>query len=258
MTRKTWTILFALAGIGLWASCRSQPVTPSSPGTMANPASLYCEQHGNQLKIVTAVDGSQSGMCIFPDGSRCDEWAYYRGQCGPRAQGQATPGPTGAPLRPAGEPGWWTYAQPVYGFSIQLPGDWTAEEASAGDALLGGHLLNLHPKSTAEKENIRMTFCRAGEGTLLWPTGVGQGDFASQGTLDVAGQPVQRVLLVCPTGEVTSIWYQGGPVAPNITRGDLEFAFIFSATPTHCEAGYSLSGKVQQVGEAIIASLKLP
>jgi len=48
---------------------------------MPNPASVYCEQQGNKLEIRTAADGSQSGVCIFPDESECDEWAYYRGEC---------------------------------------------------------------------------------------------------------------------------------------------------------------------------------
>jgi putative hemolysin len=52
---------------------------------MANPASVYCEQNGNTLEIQTATDGSQSGVCVFPDGSTCDEWAYFRGECGPAA-----------------------------------------------------------------------------------------------------------------------------------------------------------------------------
>jgi len=54
---------------------------------MPNPASVYCEQNGNKLEIQTASDGSQSGICIFPDGSTCDEWAYFRGECGPAASG---------------------------------------------------------------------------------------------------------------------------------------------------------------------------
>jgi hypothetical protein len=103
-----------------------------------------------------------------------------------------------------------------------------------------------------------MTFRRVGEETLLWPMGVGQGEFITQGALDVTGQPAKRVLLVCPTGEVTSIWYHQGEGAPNITRSDLEFGFIFSAAPLHCEAGYSLNGKVQRVGEMSIASLTVP
>jgi putative hemolysin len=49
---------------------------------MPNPASVYCEQKGNKLEIRSAADGSQSGVCVFPDGSTCDEWAYYRGECG--------------------------------------------------------------------------------------------------------------------------------------------------------------------------------
>ena len=56
--------------------------TEIPPANMPNPASVYCEQNGNTLEIQTAADGSQSGMCIFPDGSTCDEWAYYRGECG--------------------------------------------------------------------------------------------------------------------------------------------------------------------------------
>ena len=57
--------------------------TPSPESKLPNPASVFCEQHGNQLAIVTANNGSQNGVCIFPDGSTCDEWAYFRGECRP-------------------------------------------------------------------------------------------------------------------------------------------------------------------------------
>ncbi|HLA07752.1 MAG TPA: hypothetical protein VJ022_09940, partial [Anaerolineales bacterium] len=114
------------------------------------------------------------------------------------------------------------------------------------------------PEFPASKERIRVTYRRVGEEVHLWPTGVGQGEFIPQGTLDIAGQPAQRMTLFCPTGEMTSIWYHGAAGQPNITRGDLEFGFIFSATPLHCESGYSLGGKVQRVGEMVITSLKIP
>ena len=61
---------------------------------MPNPASVYCEQNGNQHEIRIAADGSQLGICTFPDGSSCDEWAYFRGECGPAAQTSPTPAPT--------------------------------------------------------------------------------------------------------------------------------------------------------------------
>ena len=267
-------MLFSLM---LAASCAPKAATPTPAANLPNPASVYCEGHGNRLEIRTAADGSQSGACIFPDGSQCDEWAYYRGECGPASQANptatpanvidsTTPAPsaiaTPLPIDPADYQGWWTYTHAAYSFTIQLPEDWIVEEITTFDPIMNGHTLNLHPREISPdlavaKESIRMTFRRTGEDARLWPTGVGQGEFIPQGALDVAGQPARRVLLVCPSGEVTAIWYHQGEGEPNITRGDLEFGFIFSAGG-HCEAGYSLNGKTQRVGEMIIASLKTP
>lgn len=256
----------------LLAAC-STAQTEAPQADMPNPASAYCEAQGYKVEIRTAADGSQSGACIFPDGSECYEWAYFSGECSPSSQGNSasTPTvegdadipapaefPTPVPIDPAEYQGWQTYTHADYGFTILLPEDWVVEEADSNDPLLGGHLLNLHPEYESGKESIRMTFRRAGEDTLLWPTGVGQGEFIPQGSLEIAGQPAQRVLLVCPTGEVASIRYHQADGRPNIARGDLEFGFIFSATSSHCEAGYSLSGKIQRLGEMIIASLKVP
>jgi putative hemolysin len=66
-------------------------VTDISEANMPNPASVYCEQNGNKLEIYTAADGSQSGVCVLPDGSTCDEWAYFRGECGLIQQKSPTP-----------------------------------------------------------------------------------------------------------------------------------------------------------------------
>jgi len=82
-------------------ACTALPVQTSDPAAtgippanMPNPASVYCEQQGNKLEILTAADGSQNGICVFPDGSTCDEWAYFRGECGPAAQESPTPAMT--------------------------------------------------------------------------------------------------------------------------------------------------------------------
>jgi putative hemolysin len=254
-----------------------QVVSDTPQASMPNPASVYCTQQGYLTEIRTADDGSQAGTCIFPDGSECDEWAYYRGECAPASQSVPTSSPiaavetvlpvltefpTAMPIDPADYQGWWTYTHAVYNFSIMLPEDWIVDETTTADPLMNGYMLILHPKDTApgfvvERENIRLTFRRMGEEVRLWPTGVGQGEFIEQGSLDIAGSAAQRMLLVCPTGEVTSIWYHQGDGGPNIVRGDLEFGFIFSAG-AHCEAGYSLVGKIQRLGEMMIASLKVP
>ena len=395
-----------------WAYYRGE-CSPAS-GSLPNPASVFCEQQGYSLEIRTASDGSQSGVCIFPDGSECDEWAFYHGECKPasaenptgaeydsegwriytntvlgysfhypadaqvttndeplkslyisgtamgaetwgiahprdRAEyrppedadllqwltdhyllgeermpdeqiagttaihfrhaaspqspaddryyfaraGQLyqllighssvtedwelnnrflqsfqfeepasepfapTPIPTALPIDQAAYQDWITYTHPVYNFSFRLPNGWVVEEVTAGDPLLIGHALNLYNVVDSQIENIRMTFRSVGEEIPLWPTGVGHGEFIPQGTLDIAGQPALRVLLVCPTGEVTSIWYHQAEGQPNIMRGNLEFGFIFN-TFGHCEPGYSLGGEAQLVGEMIIASLSVP
>lgn len=252
--------------IFMMTSCsapQTQPTPASEPtklpqADMPNPASAYCEEQGYRVEIRTAVDGSQAGYCIFPDGSECDEWAYFRGECGPAIQNgeEASPTeiPTVIPIDPNGYQGWWTYTHTEYGFSIMLPDDWDVEKITSSDPLMNGHMLNLY----TEGLNIRMTFRRVGEDTPLWPTGVGEGEFIEQATLDVAGQSARRIYLVCPNGEINSIWYQGNEGSPNIQRGNLEFAFIFSLTDFYCEAGHSLDGKSQHVGEMIVASLKVP
>jgi hypothetical protein len=168
------------------------------------------------------------------------------------------------PIDPADYQGWWTYTHKEYGFSIMLPEDWVVEEITTSDPLMSGHTLDLHPRESAPgalmgKENIRLAFRRSDEEARLWPTGVGQGEFVPAGKLDIAGGPARRVPLICPGGEVTCIWYHGAEEGqPNILRGDLEFGFIFSATPLHCESGYDLSGKTLRLGEMIMASLRVP
>lgn len=53
--------------------------TPTVKPGLANPASVYCQERGYKLELRTAADGSQQGVCVFPDGSSCEEWAFFRG-----------------------------------------------------------------------------------------------------------------------------------------------------------------------------------
>lgn len=89
MSKEMYTLgtLFLLSAL-LLGACGSAPASPTPAANMPNPASVYCAEHGGTLEIVTAADGSQTGLCKFPDGTACEEWAYYRGECAP---GQATP-----------------------------------------------------------------------------------------------------------------------------------------------------------------------
>lgn len=43
----------------------------------ANPASEFCVDEGGEVDIVDEDDG-QVGYCVLPDGTRVDEWEYFR------------------------------------------------------------------------------------------------------------------------------------------------------------------------------------
>lgn len=48
---------------------------------LPNPAAVYCTQMGYKYNIVKAPQG-EYGECIFPDGSKCNEWQFLEGKCG--------------------------------------------------------------------------------------------------------------------------------------------------------------------------------
>jgi eight-cysteine-cluster-containing protein len=50
---------------------------------LPNPASVYCLEQGGKLEIKKDKDGNEYGVCIFSDGSECEEWAFFRGECKP-------------------------------------------------------------------------------------------------------------------------------------------------------------------------------
>src|SRR4030067_121494 len=84
---KFKVILIALTACSALQVQTPEPTATDMPQVnMPNPASVYCRRNGNKLEIHTAADGSQNGVCVFPDGSTCDEWAYFRGECGPAEQ----------------------------------------------------------------------------------------------------------------------------------------------------------------------------
>lgn len=45
---------------------------------IANPASVYCEENGGTLVLEEGA-----WLCMFPDGSYCEEWSYFRNECLP-------------------------------------------------------------------------------------------------------------------------------------------------------------------------------
>ena len=68
-----------LVALGL-AGCSSAGDSGDGNGEMseiANPASVYCVDKGGTIEIVSEADG-EVGYCNLPDGTRVDEWEYFR------------------------------------------------------------------------------------------------------------------------------------------------------------------------------------
>lgn len=67
-----WGIVLLLAV----ASC-GDDADNDGPG-LPNPASVYCEEQGGTLEIVTGDTGGQVGICVLPNGERIEEWELFR------------------------------------------------------------------------------------------------------------------------------------------------------------------------------------
>lgn len=86
--------VLALVSILLFSGCagRQNPApvpevnNSSSPSTggsqIANPASVNCVDKGYKLEIRKDASGGEVGYCVFGNGQECEEWAFYRGECG--------------------------------------------------------------------------------------------------------------------------------------------------------------------------------
>lgn len=105
------------------------PVTPAPQNVgMPNPAAVQCEEQGYTFEIRTDDAGNQYGVCIFPDGTECDAWAFYRGECGPGAE---EPGPEAPAEVHQARDAVLSYLQENYS-EVGLPDDldWTVERIS--------------------------------------------------------------------------------------------------------------------------------
>lgn len=67
-------IILAAAVFAFANCCYSQNIP--------NPASLYVKFLGYKSEIKSDKEGNQRKVCILPDSSECDEWAFFRGTCG--------------------------------------------------------------------------------------------------------------------------------------------------------------------------------
>lgn len=78
-TRTLWLVALLAIGALTLAGCNKSttPVeNPEEEVEIANPAAVYCEENGGTLNL-------EEWLCMFADGSYCEEWSYQRWECQP-------------------------------------------------------------------------------------------------------------------------------------------------------------------------------
>ncbi|MBT3354861.1 MAG: DUF333 domain-containing protein [Candidatus Scalindua sp.] len=86
MKRCLYSFIFLLTVVILAVGCSSEPKMIGMP----NHASVFCIEKGGDLEIRSGKDGGEVGYCVFEDGSECEEWALFRGECRPGDSLQAS------------------------------------------------------------------------------------------------------------------------------------------------------------------------
>ncbi len=241
-----------------WAFFRGECAPGGESLNMPNPASAYCQQQGGTVDIRTASDGSQQGFCVFSDGSECDEWAYFRGECEPGAQsaitGKGTPEaymPDMAALQAFQYEGWLTYTNTTYGFSVRYPADWRLDEVTdAGDTMYQHRITLNNPADP--KVALYIAFKGASEDRQITPTGTGAGELVSRGSVPFLGSDLGRQALVADGKDMAVYYGTGG----EISSTDLAFwiALNYAGNP---QTDPGLSFETETLADRIVTSLRL-
>lgn len=134
IVRSRLTLAFAC---GLLAACRpaATPTPAPAQAGLPNPASVFCEAQGGRLEIREDASGNQAGICVFSDGSECEEWAFFRNECQPGYVATREAAPTEPPVVDPGATapeGWEVYFNPDLGFSFFYPSGSALETDAPG------------------------------------------------------------------------------------------------------------------------------
>lgn len=182
---------------------------------LPNPASVYCEEQGGKVEIQTDASGAQTGICVFPDGSACDEWAYYRGECVRDLENTST-----------------TYTNETYGFTFKVPLAWEiAEEANI-------------VTFTRDNYQFFVGYLKEGEPERPFRTGMPSGDFVDQAPIDFAGGTLTPRYLVAEN-KVKLVEYAG-----KLKVDDLTLYIWLDTLPVEGQSYQDIEIPAERIAEA--------
>lgn len=220
-------LVLALALVACQTPVAPQPTEEAEPA-LPNPASAYCVEQGGTIEVRDSEDG-QYGVCVFEDGSECDEWAFYRGECKPGDYDTA-PAPAHVP---------W-YVNDEYGFSLDPSRDYAVEGWD-------NYVLFKRPGYF-----LFVGYKWADEEVEPFRTGMPAGEFQDAGTVTVLGVEIPKQILVYE-GKVKSVSYSPFQV------GDLQVSIWLDAElPQGSGHGEGeIPVEVQDEADQIVATFSL-
>ena len=227
--------------------------TPEPDTGLANPASVYCQDQGYTLEMRTDENGTY-GACIFPDGSECEEWAFFRGECSP---GTGEVQPTEVPVAPTdgveqvpdparARDAALDYIFDRYGEVVFPPpgADWT-EENITKEGLVGASTF----RYTAADLVVTVSFPVVSPADTIYQVVVsneGTG-FRWEGEVDAAGQVTE--LSVAPADHLAVAWY--GYVASMPEGGQFDDYLVLP--PEESRRAVGIEGADEAVEAEIVA-----
>jgi putative hemolysin len=75
------TMIVIVSAVLTLTACKTETPVPTGTNEIPNPATVFCKENSGTSEMRQAADGSIAGFCLFSDGSECDEWTYFRGEC---------------------------------------------------------------------------------------------------------------------------------------------------------------------------------
>jgi dipeptidase D len=229
-------VLLILMGF-LVTACGAEPTPAASPPEeapgMPNPASQLCVDRGYQLEI-RDEGGGQVGYCLFPDGSECEEWAFYRGECSPASEGEAGPA--------AGMP------NPASQFCVDRGYQSEIRDETGGQV---GYCLFPDGSECEEWAFYRGECAPAGEADLPAPEPTNP---ASENPVAPAGATIEPLIEELCNGQAQAMSHFLNDLIPTVTEQPLNDP-VTGATGTGCQSTITGTGAQFESPAAVVSAL---
>jgi len=75
-------LLLSISCVATQPSLSTEATSPNQVN-LGNPATQYCLKQGYHSEPILSPSGVPTGhLCVHPEtGQKCEEWAYFRGEC---------------------------------------------------------------------------------------------------------------------------------------------------------------------------------